>query len=168
MKWYNIPGYEGRYKINEKGEVISLYLGKKRRVDPFLMTPYKSHHTAPVYGLTDKKGKKRVVALATLMAITFGDGVPYGYYATFADGDPTNVSMENIAILPRGNHKNKPVVMLDADGNVVARYGSAAEAAKANFASQSCISHYLSHRNKCLFLGEYTFVFEEEFNALEG
>ena len=81
-----IPGYEGIYKINTKGEIIGPY-GKslKHRCDPIYPKVY-------LY----KEGKRRHCSVHVLMMLTFVGERPPGLLIRHKDGDPTNTHLSNL------------------------------------------------------------------------
>ena len=98
--WKDIPNYEGIYKINEIGEVLSLKKGKKL-TNTIDSTGYYC------VGLTNKKTK--IFRVHKLMAITFLNHVPDGHKLVIdhIDNNKLNNKIENIQIVTQRKNTTK-------------------------------------------------------------
>ena len=65
LKWHDIPGYEGIYKINVIGEIMSLWYSRKR-----ILSPRINSDGYPCVGLC-KNGKRKTYKVHRLMVNTF-------------------------------------------------------------------------------------------------
>lgn len=161
--WKEIEGYEGYYAINESGEVKSLARivknnGHDHRVKERIRKVTNTG-SYPVVSLR-KNGILKVWPIHILLAKAFIPN-PNNYpCVNHIDGDKTNYNVENLEWCtysynnahalannlrsPRGTS----VVQYDLDGNFIAEYKSAAEAARSVGTTTAMICHCTNHRCK--------------------
>ena len=168
VEWRYITGYAYDYRIGDMGNV-------QRRLSNGTwkeLSPYKNKQNGLLYvGLVKEVGKKVNVAVIKLMdEYFFGNyAKKHGLCRTHKNGMTTDCSKYNIIFvtpteLNMGNlNRHKRVVKMDLDGNVVARYASGKEAARANFMSPTAIYNRVNHRLKNpTTLDGYIYRFEVE------
>jgi hypothetical protein len=98
--WKDIPNYEGIYKINEIGEVLSVKKDKK-------LTNTMDSTGYYCVGLTNKKTK--IFRVHKLMAITFLNHIPDGHKLVIdhIDNNKLNNKIENIQIVTQRKNTTK-------------------------------------------------------------
>lgn len=147
--WKNIKGYNGKYQVSYAGEIRRVYPSGKTR----LLTPHKhcnlrySRNTLFVK-LTDHNGKGREIPVIRIVAQTFLPEPPPGYVAYHKNGVLADNWASNIGYISRHElgkktghiSRSKAVVKIDQDGQFVAFYKSARDAAKENFMSRQTVT----------------------------
>ena len=142
VEWRYITGYAYDYRIGDMGNVQRLMPDGNWKD----LVPYKNSKNGLLYvGLRKEVGKKVNVAVIKLMdEYFFGNyAKKHGLCRTHRNGMTTDCSKYNIifvapSALNQGNyHRHKRVVKMDSEGNILARYASCQEAAKANFMSKT-------------------------------
>ena len=99
--WKDIEGYEGRYKISNKGRVLSLSRykqnhTKKQYVEEKIISNYINNKNGYVYVYLCKDGKYKNCRIHRLVAETFIPN-PNGFpQVNHIDGDKTNNNVENL------------------------------------------------------------------------
>lgn len=89
-EWKDIPGYEGLYKINQKGDVYSFFTGKLRK-DCIAGKGYKAIQ------LSDGHGKKKKHYVHRLVATTFLGPPPFpNAEVNHINCDKSDNSVENL------------------------------------------------------------------------
>lgn len=141
--WKDIPGYEGRYQINELGQVRMVTWGKKALLEPLVMKTQRAKDGYITVNLRGFNGKVHKYTVARLMAITFLN-CPADYRAYNKNGDLSDNALENIGIRHKTKRRyrnihRRPVCKVAKDGTVLEVYGSVSEAAKANYMSTSTV-----------------------------
>lgn len=147
--WKDVVGYEGRYKVSNLGNVMSMrYRGHE---GARLMRQTAHHGGYKVVGIGKETKSRFVHVLVAKAFVDNPDGKPF---VNHIDGDKHNnradnlewvTALENIrhAIktglrdphsTPRrygaDNHTSKPVLQYDLQGNFIARWGGQSEAAR--------------------------------------
>lgn len=133
--WKDIPGYEGLYKVNQWGDIFSLYTNKKIKYST-------SKDGYKQYNLSKNK-KKRIMTAHRAVALAFipnPDNLPV---INHKDEDPQNCYVDNLewctyqynavyndAHIKRGNNLSKKVYKYDVEGNLIEVYNSVREAAE--------------------------------------
>lgn len=169
--WRDIPGYDGAYKINTLGEIVSFrWRGTHRSKTPKPITPYFKYgkKAARFVKLTDDNGKTRERTVISLMAITFFN-LPDGYVLYHKNGDLSDNTLHNLQPVSRkelgkktgAQAGRKPVKKIDTNGNVVAFYSSVRAAARANFMSYQTVSDRCNNKVKKPFAADgYNYQFD--------
>lgn len=169
--WRDIPGYNGAYKINTLGEVVSFrWRGTHRSKKPKPMTPYFKFQkkSARFLKLTDDNGNTVERSVISLMAKTFFN-LPDGYTLYHKNGDLGNTSLFNLQPIDRkelgritgAQAGRKPVKKIDADGNIVDFYSSVRAAARANYMSYQSVSDRCNNKVKNPFAADgYNYQFD--------
>lgn len=147
-----IPGYEGLYKISNYGNIYSI---QKEQ----LLKPQPSHHNYQRIQL-HKNGSHKSFAVHRLVAEAFVDN-PNNYNEINHKNEITSDNYyKNLEWCSHdynihyGNRMSKydlaktPVIMMDMNGNEIARYKSQLEASKEIGISQGAISNACSGRAK--------------------
>ena len=89
MEWKDIIGYEGLYKVNENGDVISLR--NNHILKPFIIRDH--------YAVNICKGKKRTTYyLHRLVYEAFNGKIPDGYIVCHITSDLSNNSLSNLKL----------------------------------------------------------------------
>jgi hypothetical protein len=145
-EWRKIPGFGYRYEVSEKGEVRSWLTkgtGKMPAEEPHMMKT-KNRFGQPSVVLRGEDGKTHCRTISGLM--------------------------RDAGFIEEESHLQKimrPVVKIDKQGNVVGKYPSVKETARAHSCFDGTILYYLKGRNKRLFDLEYTFRYADEYYAEE-
>lgn len=174
--WRRVPGYGGVYEISDMGNVRSWrWRGTARAKRPHLMTQYIRKHGRSANGrtlfvkLTDEKGVGRERTVLGLMVETWLGGNRPGRVPYHKNGDLADNWVGNIAFASRRELGRKtgakagrvPVVKVTPDGEIVAAYSSAREAAKANNMSYQTVLDRCNGKVKKPFaLDGHTYQFE--------
>lgn len=158
-EWRTIPGYGGRYMINKSGDVVSVMGKRGTRSCPMRLRRYNDRGTVVVSLLVGGERKQRSVM--RLMVTAWIRELGNNEIAYPINGDGTDTRLENIGIRRRGFMAKHPVLKVDSEGNVVARYDSIGEAADAEYVSIACIRYHLYGQAQKPFEGEYRFVRED-------
>lgn len=147
----------------------------QRAKAPHLLTPFVRKRGAGANGrglfvkLTDENGKGRSVSVMGLMAETWLGGKRPGMVPYHKNGDLTDNWAGNIAFTSRRELGRKtgakagriPVVKVTPEGEIVAAYSSAREAAKANHMSYQTVLDRCNGKVKKPFaLNGHTYQFE--------
>lgn len=175
-QWRRIRGFGGMYEISDMGNVRSWrWRGAKRTAEPHLLTPYLrkggngSNGRRLFVKLTDKKGVGRERTVLGLMVETWLGGKRPGLVPYHKNGDLTDNWVGNIAFASRRELGRKtgakagrvPVVKVTPEGEIVAAYSSAREAAKANHMSYQTVLDRCNGKVKKPFaLDGHTYQFE--------
>lgn len=147
-KWYEVPGYDGRFKTNTKGQLLKVKDKESRLMTLGMNNQYQF----------EIRGKRKVLSPAKLLYITFvGGEVPQGYYVTYRGKRPTIHNLEVIRIGANIDH-NIPIAKLDENGEVVKVYSSIALAAKDNFYSPTCLKYNMEKRKSAFATDGFAYV----------
>ncbi len=176
-EWRDIPGYDGWYQISRWGEVrtfrrrgnpLKSPIFRERRGSPVLMKPYLRKGRHLCVKLTDTSGRAEEKDLARLMVTTWVGEVPARAIVWPKDGDPTNVSLPNLAVssasewvktspMADGFKNSKvrfPVLKLDTSLEIVDCYHSVREAARRNPYSVMAILMYCNLKRASVIAGD--------------
>lgn len=173
-EWQKIPGYGGAYEINWDGQVRTWrWRGTQFSQKPRLLTAYMRKKgrqgRARYVKLTDEHGKAHEVKVLALMVDVWFGGPRPGKVPYHKNGDLNDNSVNNIAFSTRerlgkrtgANSRRKPVAKVTPEGEVVALYPSAREAAKANHMSYQTVLDRCNGKVKKPFaLDGTTYVFD--------
>lgn len=167
MAWKLIEGdWRYPYRVSDQGEVQKqLPSGQWRTLKPY---PYFKQWRVE---LRTQDGGRRRELVSKLVVDAFMGGTPPGLLRVHKNGMQQDNAVENIIFLPRsaaagrqrpGN--SRPVLKVDQAGEIVAVYRSGAEAARANFTSQSAISSHCRGRVKDVYrLDGCRYVYEDDY-----
>lgn len=177
LEWRDIPGYEGRYQINRLGEVRSLCCAQGLRKKPMIIKPYTKNYNKPgartrwyFVKLTDEHGKARDKQVHLLMRDTWMGGPRPGMVVYHRNGEAKDNYLHNLAfITPQelgqktgSTGGRRPVVKVTPEGEIVACYTSARDAAKANYLSyQSVMDRCNGKIKKPFALDGHTYQWDE-------
>lgn len=173
--WRKVPGYGGAYEINWDGYVRSWrWKGSHFSAAPRILTPYMRKKgrlgKAQFVKLTDENGKSHEVKVMHIMVQVWLGGGRTGLVPYHINGDVTDHCVRNIGFATReqlgrmtgAKSKRKPVAKITEDGEVVAVYSSARNAAKANHMSYQTVLDRCHGRVKKPFaLDGTTYVFDD-------
>ncbi len=166
--WKDIPGYDGKYQASKEGQVRRVFASGKTR----LMTPYHKKMSGSqrlVIKLT-KNGKSKEEILMRMIALTFLGEAPDGFVPYHKNGCQSENHVNNIAYISRkelgektgGQSKRRPVVKINAKGNVMDVYTSARAAAKANFMSYQTVIDRCNGKCKSAFAPDgYAYAWDD-------
>lgn len=139
--WYDIPGYDGIYQINYWADIRKkLGNGKYKHL--------KSYVKKNNQGKRLIKLKRKEVVVMSLMRITFIGDLPKGYVTYHKNGIKTDDILGNIGVITKKelskktgqmNGRATKVAKINQDGEIVAFYKSAREAARQNYMSYQTI-----------------------------
>lgn len=151
-EWRKIPGYGGAYEISWEGSVRTwrwrgTHFSKEPRPMASYMRKKGRQGRARFVKLTDENGKAHEVKVIHLMVLVWLGGQRPGLVPYHKNGDLNDNSVNNIAFSTRerlgkrtgANSRRKPVAKVTPEGEVVALYPSAREAAKANHMSYQTV-----------------------------
>lgn len=168
MEWRPIEGYKFPYRISETARLQKFYKGKWVEVDTKF---YGGSHDRLEACMRTADSKKRIVGINTLMANAFLGGCKPGYKVIHKNGMKTDCALENLAFASQkeigkkygGIGRRKSVLKVDKNGNLLAVYHTAGEAAKRNFMSETQVRKHCRGivQNPFKFL-DYTFVYDKE------
>lgn len=90
--WVPIPGYEGYYSVNRRGDVYSEY--SKRQITQ--VGEYREHYADRKYVQLTVKGKAKRVSVSTLVAMTFIPNPDNKEYVDHINRHATDNRVENL------------------------------------------------------------------------
>ena len=151
-KWKPIKNFEGLYEVSNMGRFRSLFKYKNTKVRngaaasipvrPKLLYLNKTHQ-GYYHVILNKESKRYEYSAHRLVALHFCEGYKRGYVVNHKDEDKSNNKADNLewctelynrrygtAIQRAAKSKWRKVAQYDLDGNLVATYNSAKEAAK--------------------------------------
>lgn len=98
MKWREIPDFNGRYIISDKGNV---YCRKNNReIKPHLMgVPRRNYYQVTLYKEDGSKHTKRIHALMAMAWLWFRYDGSREYVVDHIDNDPHNNDLKNLRII---------------------------------------------------------------------
>lgn len=139
--WYDIPGYDGIYQINYWADIRKkLGNGKYKYLKPYVKKNNQGKRLI--------KLKRKEVVVMSLMRITFIGDLPKGYVTYHKNGIKTDDILGNIGVITKKelskktgqmNGRATKVAKINQDGEIVAFYKSAREAARQNYMSYQTI-----------------------------
>lgn len=169
--WRDVGGYGGKYQVSRHGVIRRVYnSGLVRDLTPFRrknkITRNRLFVKLTIDGISKDVPVMQIVARAWLGKTPEGK-VPYHINRDVTDNRADNIGFiskdELGKLTARMANKRIPVFAIDAEGNVLEVYGSAREAAKANYLSyQSVLDRcHKKVKNEYALTG-FTFRFEEK------
>ena len=147
--WKDVVGYEGRYKVSNLGNILSM---KYRGHDVVHLMRPTTHYNG--YKMVSLGRAKKIRFVHVLVAEAFVDNPNGKPFVNHIDGNKTNNRVDNLEWVtcleniqhaiktglrdPRNvprrygadNHASKPVLQYDAQGNFVKKWGGQSEAAR--------------------------------------
>ena len=175
--WKDIEGYEGKYQVSNLGRVKSLsrIINGKR---------HKTHYITPVHSRNYRlarlfdNGKVKLVGIHRLVAMAFVDGYKPGLVVNHKDENPLNNTPDNLEwVTPYYNQmygtamersaikRRKPVLKINADGEVVGTYKSITDAARDMGVTEQAITSCCHGRNR--WAKGFHFAFSKEKSSIE-
>lgn len=166
--WKDVVGYQGKYQVNTEGGVRRIYPSGKTRN----MTPYRKKMRGSrrfVVKLT-KDGKPREAILIQIMAEAFLGPCPAGCAPYHKNGAQSENHVQNIAYMDRhelgrmmgAQSRRKGVAKIDSNGETVAFYPSAREAARRNYMSCQTVTARCNGKCKSAFAPDgYAYAWED-------
>ena len=168
--WKDIPGYDGRYRVNRCGDVQRVFANGLVRD----MTPYRKRGKAHGNGLFVKltaNGQPREVPMLKVMAETWHGSrdknlVPYHKNGIITDNRADNIGFTGRKELGKlTGHmagRRKCILKIAETGEEVETYRSARQAAKANHMSYQAVLDRCHNKVKNPFsLDGHTYQFEK-------
>ena len=151
-EWRDIPGYGGAYQISFDGDVRTWrwrgtrFSKKPRPMAAYLRGRGKKSRRRYVK-LTGENGiAKDVAVLGIMVDVWLGGGTPgltpYHKNGALSDNRANNIGFttrEQLGRMTGAKSRRRPVVKIDADGQVVDAYTSAREAGRRNFMSYQAV-----------------------------
>lgn len=149
--WRDIPGYNGAYQASTQGQIRKIWpkSGKATLLQPYTHAGrHKSNacrNQLRVH-ITEPDGRRVERTVLQLVAQTFLR-VPPGMRAIHKNGVRSDNALNNIALMSckelgakyGGNSHRRPVVKIDAQGEIIACYPSARAAARENYISNMTV-----------------------------
>lgn len=138
-----IPGFEGRYEIDFFANIRRIWEKSGKRS---IMSQHKKNGEM-VIQLTEFDGKRKMHKVSHLMAATFINGYKKGDSVYHVGGVKTDNTLTNLKVLDKrtlgrmtgASSSRRTVAKCKPNGEVVAFYSSAREAARKNFFSYQTI-----------------------------
>lgn len=164
MEWKSIDGYRFPYRVNDQGVVQrQLENGKWMTLRP----KTNDGGTARVR-LRKKDNSVHDIYLARLVWSMFKGPIPPRKVVGIRNGLKMDCAIENLFLTTRKERGHttrsgncRPVMKIDRAGNVVAFYRSAAEAARANYVSESSMRAHCGRKTKDIYsLDGYEYRYE--------
>ena len=147
--WKDIKGYNGKYQVSYAGDVRRVYpSGKTRQLNPYKRKGRQNSRNCLFVKLTDHTGKYKLIPVIRIVAQAFLPEPPPGYVTYHKNGVVSDNWASNIGYISRHElgkmtghiSRSKAVVKIDQDGQFVAFYKSARDAAKENFMSRQTVA----------------------------
>lgn len=154
-RWANVPGYDGKYQASTHGNIRRVDgEGRYRMLKPFARKMSDNRYVYKVWmNLPD--GRRHERAVLTVVSESWRPAPP-GYIVIhksclFSDNSVDNIRFVQRSELPRiyahrGNRR--PVCKLDRQGNVIACYSNAKQAAEENYMDLSTMCRHLNGKVK--------------------
>lgn len=168
--WRNIPGYNGKYRVNKNGNVQRVFKSGLVRD----MTPYRkksSNFRNRLFVKLTVNGKSKDVAILKIMAETWYRNKDKSLVPYHKNGILSDNHMKNIGFISKKElgkitgymaGSRRCVLKVNKDGNEVEVYRSAREAAKQNNMSYQTVLDRCHGKVKNPFeLDGYTYQFEK-------
>ena len=173
--WADIPGYCGMYQASRMGEIRRMHPdGRVTIFTPYMKAGKKSKkicRNRRFVHLQTPGGKRKEMPVSKAVWMAFNGVPPKGACVFHINGDVTDNRLDNLTLKSRqeigkatGGTTSRfdTVAMIDQDGNAVAFYRSARDAAKENHLSYQAVLDRCHNRVKNPFaLTGYTFQFEQ-------
>ena len=166
--WRDIPGYMGKYQVDQEGNVRRVFpSGKTRKMTPY----YKKVSSGKklIVKLTIN-GNSKEETLLSIMAKTFLGKCPDGYVPYHKNGCKNDNYINNIAYISKkklgklvgAKAKRKPVAKIDNNGEIVDVYSSARQAARENYMSYQTVIDRCNGKCKSAFAPDgYAYAWED-------
>lgn len=166
--WRDIPGYMGKYQVDQEGNVRRVFpSGKTREMTPY----YKKVSSGKklIVKLTIN-GNSKEETLLSIMAKTFLGKCPDGYVPYHKNGCKNDNYINNIAYISKkklgklvgAKAKRRPVAKIDNNGEIVDVYSSARQAARENYMSYQTIIDRCNGKCKSAFAPDgYAYAWED-------
>ena len=166
--WKDIPGYGGKYQIDQEANVRRVYASGRTRA----MTPYHRKMSGSqrlVVKLTSN-GKSKEEVLMRLVALAFLGPPPRGCVPYHKNGCQSDNYLNNIAyissrelgLLTGAKSRRRPVAKIDRDGYLVEVYPSAREAARRNYMSYQTVMDRCNGKAKGAFAPDgYAYAWDD-------
>ena len=154
--WTPLPRFNGRYEINYHGIIRRTYKNGKQRI----MKQEINDNGVPIVQLTDLEGHRKEYRVHVLMAETFLPPKPHPQMVLYHKneikkdnviGNIDWISRSKLGKKTGGNSRRKPVTKKDKDGEIVACYPSARDAARNNFMSYQTVMDRCNGKCKSVF-----------------
>lgn len=165
--WKDIKGYEGRYQVSYEGKIRSIYKNGKTRE----LTPYIKNHGRKILQIgLSKNGVKKEIPVHTIVAQAFigepkAGQVVYHKNGLIRDNWASNleyIDRKTLGEMTGPGSRRKSVAKINADGEIVAVYTSARQAAKENFMSYQTIVDRCNRKVKSPFAPDgYAYAWED-------
>ena len=166
--WRDIPGYTGKYQVDQEGNVRRVFpSGKTRKMTPY----YKKVSSGKklIVKLTIN-GNSKEETLLSIMAKTFLGKCPDGYVPYHKNGCKNDNYINNIAYISKkklgklvgAKAKRRPVAKIDNNGEIVDVYSSARQAARENYMSYQTVIDRCNGKCKSAFAPDgYAYAWED-------
>ena len=93
-EWKDIPGYEGKYRVSNRGEIVSIHYKRSIKENPQPLVPRESN--GYLYVVLSKNNKVKVAKPHRLVAELFIPNPDNKPYVNHKDGNKQNNSVENL------------------------------------------------------------------------
>lgn len=163
-EWRDIPGFDGLYQVSSYGRIRAVKL-----LNPYMNRCGGSqNHRQLRVSLTQGNGKRVTRSVLRLVAEAFL-GIPDGMNPTHRNGFLSDCSVRNIVFLSKedigkrygGRGTRRPVVKINAAGEVIDHYTSAKAAARANYLCYGQMLERCKGRVKSEFADGYSYRWDD-------
>lgn len=153
VRWRDIPGYEGIYKVSENGDVVRIFKRTMRRVE-------KHYRKDGVFVNLSKEKSHKLIRLADLVGKAFIEAdIPEGMIYISWNGNLLNTKACDLTLIPIKDFKaklpkirhatvRKRIEKVDAEGNVIEAYDSITDAAIKNNYTHASITYKLNNNKQ--------------------
>lgn len=169
--WKEIKGYRWPYRINEDACIQKFYNGEWVELHPYIC----GCRARAVVKMRTADNRKVEIPVVWLMADAFMGGRRPGYNIVHKDGTKLNNAWRNLEFKTKAecgrltkDVRRRAVEKLDREGNVVALYRSAAEAARRDFISKSSVQQRCAGKVQDPYkMTGYTYRYEENWSGVK-
>lgn len=170
--WRDIPGYDGMYQVSTEGRVRKIWpkSGKATLVTPYARDRKRSAASKAMrVHISMPDGRRVERTVISLVSDTFFGSMP-GRRAVHKNGLHTDNSVRNITLMSfrdlgetfGAQANRRPVIKIDAAGEIIACYTSARAAARDNYVSyQTVIDRCNSKVQKEFALDGYSYRWDD-------
>lgn len=166
--WKDIEGYNGKYQVDREGRVRRVYAsGHTRFMNPYHKKMNGSQRLVVKFTID---GKSKEVILMQIVAKAFLGPIPPGHVPYHRNGCQSDNYVSNIVYISKedlgkktgANSRKQSVAKISSEGEIVAFYPSAREAARQNFMSRQTITDRCNGNCKSAFAPDgYAYAWED-------
>lgn len=154
-EWRDIPGYEGKYMASNQGNIKSLNYKNTGKEKILVLHKERNNYRTVHFKVM---GKDKRLKVHRLVWMAFNGEIPEGFVINHIDENPANNALNNLSLMTQQENANwgtrnarisltktngkrsKPVLQIDMNGDLVARYPSLREVERINGFDNSFVS----------------------------